>query len=126
MAFRSGRRGGAAYESDHSGSLHARAVRLSALALAPLGVLALWYIVGAVGKPYEGVRAELGRPFPAIVLIAFIGVAVYHMRLGMNEIIEDYVHDEALRDASRLVNKWLSLAIGAVWALSIMIFAAAR
>lgn len=125
--FESGRKGkGAAFVSDHSGSLHAVAMRHSAKALAPLGLLSIWFIVGLVGKPYEAARAELGRPFPAIVLIAFIAIVAYHARLGVETIIEDYVHDEGLKAKALLVNKWLAIGIGAVWTLSIMIVAAPR
>lgn len=125
--FKSGRTGrGDAYVSDHSGSRHARFMRLSARALAPLGVLAAWYLVGVVGKPLEGVRAEIGRPFPALVLIAFIGVGMLHARQGAVEIIEDYIHDEGLKAKALIANKWLSIAIVAIWTLAILMIAAPR
>ncbi|MBY6241718.1 succinate dehydrogenase, hydrophobic membrane anchor protein [Methylosinus sp. Sm6] len=125
--FESGRSGkGAAFTSDHSGSLHALAMRHSACALAPLGLLSVWFIAHLSGQPYEAARAELGRPFPAIALIAFICIAAYHARLGMETIVEDYVHDAALKRRALTVNKWLTIAIGATWTLSIMIIAAPR
>ncbi len=62
--FDSGRSGpGAAYVSDHSGSSHARFMRRSAWALAPLGALAAWYVAGLVGAPYEAARAQSGTRF---------------------------------------------------------------
>ena len=65
--FISGRTGrGAAYVSDASGAAHDRFMRLSAGALAPLGLLAAWYVVGLSGKSFEEARAEIGRPFPAV------------------------------------------------------------
>jgi succinate dehydrogenase / fumarate reductase membrane anchor subunit len=125
--FDSGRSGrGGAYVSDRSGSLHARFMRRSAWALAPLGTLAAWIIVGLVGAPYEAARAQLGSPFPALVLIAFIGVALWHARLGVDTIVEDYVHDQALKAKAIAANKWLTLAIGVVWALSILLIAAPK
>lgn len=124
-AFESGRRGkGAAFVSDHSGSLHAVAMRHSAKALAPLGLLSVWFIVGLVGKSYEAARAEIGRPFPALVLIAFIAIAAYHARLGVENIVEDYVHDEGLKAKALLANKWLTIGFAAVWIFSILIIAA--
>lgn len=125
--FKSGRTGGGdAYVSDRSGSRHARFLRLSARALAPLGVLAAWYLVGVVGKPLEGVRAEIGRPFPALVLIAFIGVGMVHARQGAMEIIEDYVHDEVLKAKALVANTALSIGVAAIWTLSILMIAAPR
>jgi succinate dehydrogenase / fumarate reductase, membrane anchor subunit len=125
--FESGRSGkGDAFVSDRSGSLHALAMRHSARALAPLAVLSIWYLVGLVGKPYEAARAEIGKPLPAIALIAFIVVVAYHARLGVENIIEDDVHDEALKAKALIVNKWLVIAIAAIWTLAIMIIAAPR
>ena len=125
--FISGRTGrGAAYVSDSSGTAHARFMRLSAKALAPLALFAVWFIVGLAGKPYEAARAELARPFPALVLIAFIVIVSKHARYGVETIIEDYVHDAALKEKALTVNKWLTLAIGAVWALAILLIAAPK
>ncbi|CAN2532179.1 hypothetical+protein [Methylocapsa aurea] len=125
--FQSGRSGkGDAFVSDRAGSLHALAMRHSARALAPLALIAIWLIVGLVGKSYEAARAEIARPLPAIALIAFIVVVAYHARLGMENIIEDYVHDNSLKATALLINKWLVIAIAAVWTLAIMIIAAPR
>ncbi|HEY8064913.1 MAG TPA: succinate dehydrogenase, hydrophobic membrane anchor protein [Methylosinus sp.] len=125
--FQSGRSGkGDAFVSDRAGSLHALAMRHSARALAPLALIAIWLIVGLVGKSYEAARAEIARPLPAIALIAFIVVVAYHARLGMENIIEDYVHDDSLKATALLINKWLVIAIAAVWTLAIMIIAAPR
>jgi len=125
--FKSGRTGpGDAYVSDHSGSFHARFMRLTSYALAPLGALSAWWILGLAGKPLDGVRAEIGRPIPAIVLIAFGVVGMLHARQGMDEIIEDYVHDPALKARARLANTWASRAIAAVWVLAILLIAAPK
>lgn len=125
--FKSGRTGpGAAYVSDHEGSAHARFMRLSAYALAPLGALSAWWLVGVVGKPLEGVRAEIGRPVPAIVLLAFAVIGMIHAYHGMNEIIVDYVHDEALKERAHKANKWAAIAIAAAWTLAILLIAAPK
>lgn len=125
--FKSGRiEGGPAYVADRSGSTHAKIIRLSAFVLAPLGVLALWEIAALGGKSYEGVRAEIGSPLVAFVLIAFIGAALFHARLGVDNIIEDYVHDEHLKAKAMAANVWLVRLIGLLWALSILGIAVSR
>ena len=125
--FNSGRTGqGAAYISDHEGSTHARFMRLSACALAPLGVLSAWWLAGLVGQSPEGVRAVIGRPLPAIVLIAFAVLGMLHARQGMTEIIEDYVQDSALKEKALRINKIASIAIAAGWTLAIMLIAAPK
>lgn len=125
--FKSGRTGqGPAYVSDHEGTTHARFMRLSSYALAPLGVLSAWWLDGLVGKTLEGVKAVIGHPFPAIVLILFGVVGMIHARLGMNEIIEDYVHDAALKEKALYWNRIAAIAIAAVWTLGIMLIAAPK
>ncbi len=125
--FISGRTGrGAAYVSDASGAAHDKFMRLSARALAPLGLLAAWYVVGLSGKSFEEARAEIGRPFPALVLIAFIAIATVHARKGVELIIEDYVHDDETKEKALRVNKWASLAIAVLWTLAILLIAAPK
>ena len=46
-------------------------------------------------KDYNGVRAELGRPVPAILLLAFILAGIVHMELGMRSIIVDYISGQS-------------------------------
>ncbi len=123
--FTSGRTGpGDAYVSDHSGSPHASFMRLTSYALMPLGVLSAWWILGLAGKTLDGVRAEIGRPFPALTLLAFGVVGMIHARKGMDDIIEDYVHDEALKARALVANFWASRAIAALWTFAILLIAA--
>lgn len=123
--FKSGRTGrGGAFTADRSGSHHARLMRISSYALMPLGIIAAWYVVGAVGKSYDELRVLLGRPFPALALLAFALISVFHMRLGAECIIDDYVHDEKWRTLALDVNKWAAAAVGAAWTLAIMLIAA--
>lgn len=125
--FKSGRSGqGAAYVSDHEGSAHARFMRLSSYALAPLGLLSAWWLSGVVGATPEGVRAVIGRPFPAIVLILFAVLGMIHARQGAMEIIEDYVHDPELKEKALRVNRIASIVIAAGWTLAVMLIAAPK
>src|SRR5271157_2174589 len=64
---------------------------VTALALVPLGLYFVWLLLDLLHMDYNGVRAELGRPVPAILLLAFILSGVLHMELGMRSIIIDYV-----------------------------------
>ena len=125
--FKSGRKGpGPAFVSDRSGSPHAQFMRLTSYALVPLGALAAWWLMGIAGKPLDGVRAEIGRPLPALVLIAFAVVGMIHARQGMNEIIEDYVHDAALKAKALDANKWAAYVIAAAWVIAILFIAAPK
>ena len=123
--FNNGRSGaGKKFVADASGSAHAKFMRLSSYALTPLGILSAWWLVGLVGQPFEHVRAEIGHPFPALVLSGFAALGMIHAREGMHEIILDYVHDAELKQKAIKANKIISIAIVAIWVVSLMFIAA--
>jgi succinate dehydrogenase / fumarate reductase membrane anchor subunit len=98
--------------SAKSGVGAARAMHLTSVALVPLTIAFVWILIGLIHKDYAGVRAELGRPFPALVLLLFVGAGIYHMKLGMQVIIDDYVHDHHMKDWALIANLFFSVAIG--------------
>lgn len=77
--------------SARMGTGDAWLVHVTSLALVPLTIGFVWLILDLVGKDYNGVRAELASPVPAILLLAFIVAGIVHMELGMRSIIIDYV-----------------------------------
>ncbi|HEY1780766.1 MAG TPA: succinate dehydrogenase, hydrophobic membrane anchor protein [Roseiarcus sp.] len=81
--------------SARMGAAEARLVHLTALALAPLTVGFVWLVLDLSRKDYNGVRAELARPIPAIVLLAFILAGIVHMELGMRSVILDYIDGQS-------------------------------
>jgi succinate dehydrogenase / fumarate reductase membrane anchor subunit len=64
---------------------------LTSLALVPLTISFVWLMLDLLRKDYNGVRAELTHPIPAILLLAFIFAGIVHMELGMRSIIVDYI-----------------------------------
>jgi succinate dehydrogenase / fumarate reductase, membrane anchor subunit len=77
--------------SARMGATEAWLVHLTALALAPLTIGLVWLVLDLSRKDYNGVRAELAHPIPAVVLLAFILAGIVHMELGMRSVILDYV-----------------------------------
>jgi succinate dehydrogenase / fumarate reductase membrane anchor subunit len=77
--------------SSRTGTADARLIHLTAVALVPLTVGFVWLILDLLRKDYNGVRAELARPIPAILLVAFILAGIVHMELGMRSVIVDYI-----------------------------------
>ena len=66
-------------------------------------VLVLWFVFSAMalaGAGYEEVRAWLAAPVPASLMILLVISAFYHARLGVQVVIEDYVHHEGAKIAS--------------------------
>jgi succinate dehydrogenase / fumarate reductase, membrane anchor subunit len=66
-------------------------------------VLVLWFVFSAValaGAGYEEVRAWLASPVPASLMILMVISTFYHARLGVQVVIEDYVHHEGAKIAT--------------------------
>ena len=77
--------------SARMGTTEARLIHLTSVALVPLTLGFVWLMVDLLRKDYNGVRAELTRPVPAILLLAFVFAGIVHMELGMRSIIVDYI-----------------------------------
>lgn len=105
--------------SAKTGAGHWWRQRLSALALVPLG---LWFaasVVGLAGAGHGQFVEWVSAPWSALLMILFIAVTAHHAQLGVQVVIEDYVHREWLKVASLLAMKFavvLTAAV-AVWAV---------
>ena len=86
--------------------------RLTAVANVPLTVAVVVIIVGLLGRNHAAVVQILGSSFVAITMLLFIVTSVYHMWIGMQVIIEDYVHDDIWKIASLMANTFFSIAVG--------------
>ena len=87
-------------------------MHVTSLALVPLTIAFVWLLLGLVGKDYAAVRATLAAPVPAILMLLFVGTGIYHMKLGMQVIIDDYVHEHHLKDWALVANTFFSAVIG--------------
>ncbi|HSD92492.1 MAG TPA: succinate dehydrogenase, hydrophobic membrane anchor protein [Methyloceanibacter sp.] len=66
--------------------------RVTAVANIPLVIFLILSVVANIGADYVSVRAYLAQPVVAILMLALVINAAIHMRIGLKEIIEDYVH----------------------------------
>jgi succinate dehydrogenase / fumarate reductase, membrane anchor subunit len=98
--------------SAREGTIHFWRQRLTAIANVPLVLFMVGLIVALVGAPYEEVRATLANPFVTLVVILFLVSVLYHMKLGMQIVIEDYVHGEGAKVALIALNTFFPLVIG--------------
>lgn len=97
--------------SAKSGTSDAWHMRATSVALVPLAIAFVIVVGPLFGKDYASVRAELGHPVPAILLLLFIVAGVFHMKIGMQSIIDDYVHEPHLKEWSLIGNLIFSASI---------------
>jgi succinate dehydrogenase / fumarate reductase membrane anchor subunit len=112
MSYRTARSRALGLGSAKEGVGHWWSQRLSSVALIPLTLLFIFPFAQSLGAGYAAVRATYANPFHAIVAILFIGATFLHLQQGLQVVIEDYVHDKALRTAALLANTTLTWAFG--------------
>jgi len=94
--------------------------RLTALANVPLVIFLIVSIVSHVGADYATVRAFLAQPLVALAMLALVISAAMHMRIGLKEIIEDYVHGEGLKIASLVLTTFFAVGVGLACTLALV------
>jgi len=104
----------------HDGTSHFWRQRLTAAANVPLVIGFIILIVVVVGRPRSEVVAILGSPFVALFLILMIVSISIHMRIGMQVIIEDYVHGEGRKVTMLAASTFFAVAIAAVSIFAIL------
>jgi succinate dehydrogenase / fumarate reductase, membrane anchor subunit len=100
------------YGSAKSGTEHFIHQRLTALANIPLTIAAVLIVVSLIGHNQAAVAQILGSTLVAIIMLAFIISITYHMKIGMQVIIEDYVHDDRAKYALLILNIFFTVAVG--------------
>ncbi len=98
--------------SAKDGTEHFWRQRLTGIALVPLTIVFIVLVVSLTSAPYEVAVARIGSPVIAVILLAMIIAGVMHMRIGMQVIIEDYVHADAPKYALLLLNTFFAALIG--------------
>ena len=78
--------------------------RITAIAILLAGVYLLGLLLGLGGADYATARAVVANPVNATVLIVFLIAAFWHAKLGVQVVIEDYVHDALPAGAAHLAN----------------------
>jgi succinate dehydrogenase / fumarate reductase membrane anchor subunit len=104
----------------HSGTQDFWRQRLTSVAGIPLCIAAIVIVIALLGRSHAAVVQILGSPIVAITMLLFIINIVYHMWIGMQEIIVDYVHEDKLKLATLLGNTFFCFAIGLASAFAIL------
>lgn len=94
--------------------------RVSAIALIFLVPWFVYAVIEAAGAGYAGARQFVAQPWNAILLIVVFGAAFYHMRIGMQVVIEDYIHKGGTRTTLLILNTFAAIGLFAVTALMVL------
>jgi succinate dehydrogenase / fumarate reductase membrane anchor subunit len=93
--------------------------RLTALALVPLGIWFVVVVISMVGADYATARTWVAQPVNMVLLIAFVAALLHHGQLGLQVVIEDYVHREAWKLTLLLAVKALSV-LAFIWTVVLL------
>ena len=112
--------------SAKEGTTHFWRQRVTGVANIFLVILLTWVLVKLAGADYATVKATLKNPLVSLLLLLFVISGVIHMRLGMQTVIEDYVHSEGRKVGCLMLNTFFCVfvALASVWAVSKLSFGA--
>jgi len=99
---------GAAHEGTH----HFWLQRVTAVALIPLGLLFVWPFAAALGEGAEAARAVYRNGWNAFIAINFFVLGFWHLKLGVQVVIEDYVHARGRRLRMLIANMFFCWGVG--------------
>ena len=97
--------------ASHSGTGDFWRQRLTAVAMTVLIIPVLVIVMMLLGRNQAGAKLILGSLPIAVILILFIIASTWHMKIGMQVVIEDYVHSEKLKLAAIIANNFFSFAV---------------
>jgi succinate dehydrogenase / fumarate reductase membrane anchor subunit len=105
--------------SARSGTKQFWQERLTSVAGIPLTIAFFVIVASVLGRNHAAVVQILGSPLVAILLLLFIFNSIYHMWLGMQVVIEDYVHDDVPKFACLMSNTFFctAAALASVYAI---------
>jgi succinate dehydrogenase / fumarate reductase membrane anchor subunit len=108
-----------------SGTPAAWAMHVTSSVLIPLSIAFVFILATLVHKDFAAARAELGSACPTILFLLFVSASIYHMKIGMQSIIDDYIHDTHWKSWALVANLSFCATVGlaSVYALLKISFA---
>ncbi|HEY0439129.1 MAG TPA: succinate dehydrogenase, hydrophobic membrane anchor protein [Xanthobacteraceae bacterium] len=106
--------------SARSGTSHFWHQRLTSVAAIPLTIAFLAIMISLVGRNHAAAVQILASPLVAITMLLFVLNTVYHMWLGMQVVIEDYVHHEIGKLCMLMANTFFCIAVGLACAYALL------
>ncbi len=106
--------------SAHAGVGHWWVQRLTAAALIVLGLWFVITVISLLGSDYAGARRMLAEPWNVVLMILFVCTAFWHAQLGLQVVIEDYVHTRWVEVVLTVVIKFLAVLLALASALAVL------
>lgn len=106
--------------SAKDGTSHFWVQRVTAVALVPLIIWFIYTLLSLVGASYEDARAALAAPGVAVPMLLLLAAGFYHLKLGLQVVIEDYVSNDGLRIVGLIVNNLGCAALGIACVYSVL------
>lgn len=106
--------------SAHKGLHHWWMQRVTALTLIPLAFWLVFSLVQLLRLDNSGLEAWFASPFNVLLMLGFVWAAFTHARLGLQVVIEDYVHRECAKTAMVLLNNALFIVAGVAAAVAVI------
>jgi succinate dehydrogenase / fumarate reductase, membrane anchor subunit len=100
--------------ASHTGTTDFWRQRLTAVAMVLLMVPVIVVVMMLLGRNQAGAAQILGSPLVAIIMLLFIVASAWHMKIGIQVVIEDYVQSETPKLAAIMANNFFSVAVALV------------
>ena len=96
--------------ASHSGTGHFWRQRITAVALVPLGLWFTYAILGLIGTNEVAILSFLAHPWNALLMAAFAATMLYHMSLGLQVVVDDYIHSTGMKIFCLLLIRFVMIA----------------